>query len=162
MASNLNCGNCGARVSPGLQWCTLCHADLRPPPTPEELAELPPPPLPRPPSPPSLSPSERPAIPPPPHAGGNVPPVPQLGGPAEPPIAPPPFDGADHAASGQAASQGVEQWGVLLAAAESQQKSRMGKALASRGTRITVALLGALGVMLVLTVIGTMLGAVFS
>lgn len=162
MASNLNCGNCGARVSPGLQWCTLCHADLRPPPTPEELAALPPPPLPRPSSPPSLPPGGGPAIPPPPHAGGNIPPVPQPGAPAEPPVAPPPFDGGDLAASGSAASQDVEQWGVLLAAAESQQKSRMAKALASRGTRITVALLGALGVMLVLTLIGTMLGAVFS
>lgn len=75
---------------------------------------------------------------------------------------PPPFDGADFAATGPATSQDVEQWSVLLAAAESQQKSRMGEALSSRGTRVTVALLGALGVMLVLTLIGTMLGAVFS
>ncbi len=56
----------------------------------------------------------------------------------------------------------MEQWGVLLAASESQQKSRMGRALSSRGTRISVALLGALGVMLVLTLIGTVLGALFS
>ena len=153
MASDLACGNCGARVSPGLQWCTLCHADLRPPPSPEELAALPPPPLPPQAEPPPLPPAGAP-IPPPPSADVG-----------QPPVMPPPAGAANPDAAGSVRppeSQEVEQWGVLLAASESQQKSRMGRALSSRGTRISVALLGALGVMLVLTLIGTVLGALFS
>ena len=38
------CPHCRASVRPGAPWCTLCHADLRPPPAPEPVpvAVLPP------------------------------------------------------------------------------------------------------------------------
>jgi hypothetical protein len=40
---DLRCPQCSAHTSPGADWCTLCFADLRPPPPVEELPEPPPP-----------------------------------------------------------------------------------------------------------------------
>ena len=166
MSDDLTCSSCGARVTPGLQWCSLCHADLRPQPSPEELAALPPPQV-QPPNAPQTAADIQRTSPPPP-TGIPIPP-PSVGGQAQPPrgahpIPPPPSAGQapSPGSVGPANPQNIEQWGALLASSESQQQSRLGKATSSRGSRIAVALLGAVGVMLILTVIGVVLGALFS
>ncbi len=40
------CPSCGAALRPGAPWCTLCYADLRPPPEPEPAPVVPEPSLP--------------------------------------------------------------------------------------------------------------------
>jgi hypothetical protein len=35
LETGTRCSHCRAAVRPGAPWCTLCHADLRPPPPPE-------------------------------------------------------------------------------------------------------------------------------
>ena len=129
MSDDLTCSSCGARVTPGLQWCSLCHADLRPQPSPEELAALPPPQV-QPPNAPQTAADIQRTSPPPP-TGIPIPP-PSVGGQAQPPrgahpIPPPPSAGqaSSPGSVGPANPQNIEQWGALLASSESQQQSRL-------------------------------------
>jgi hypothetical protein len=51
-----------------------------------------------------------------------------------------------------------DHWAQLLAASEGSRQNRMGQVLSRRGARIAVAVAGAAGIMLVLTLVGVLLG----
>ena len=135
MSEQTTCDNCGAQVSATAQWCSLCHSARSL--SPGDLSELPPPVVPGPPA--------QPAPP-------VVPPPPDLPPPVQPPLPPP--------NPAEATTADLEQWGVMLAMEESQKRSRWSQMMSSRGARIGLAAAGAVGIMLLLTIVGLLLGVV--
>ncbi len=134
MTRQMKCDNCGAQMSSTAQWCSLCHAARIE--EQDDLVGLPPPAVP-----------QAPIQPAPP----IQPPPPDLPPPVQPPLPPP--NQAD------ATTADMEQWGLMLAMEESGKQSRWSQMMSNRGARIGLAVAGALGVMLFLTVVGLILGA---